>query len=51
MNHCPLKIQVAPYQYLLVLRPFVLLVLFIILHTFREIYLSSVYQQCLDVFL
>lgn len=50
MNYFAVKIQVDPYQCLLVLRPFVRLVPFIIPHTFREIYLSSVYHQRLDVF-
>lgn len=50
MNCFAVKIQVDPYQCLLVLRPFVRLVPFIIPHTFREIYLSSVYHQRLDVF-
>lgn len=50
MNRFAVKIQVDPYHCLLVLRPFVQLVPFIIPDTFREIYLASVFHQRLDVF-
>lgn len=50
MNRFAVKIQVDPYQCLLVLRPFVRLVPFIIPHTFRETCLSSAFHQRLGVF-